>query len=56
MIGYYEGFRFNSLTGAYDIWIGTGTHSAILKAGGILGGFIGYDKPTPDGWGCKAKG
>ena len=55
MIGYYEVFAYNPTTCNFDIWLGTGTAASAAAIGARLGGFVGYDKATADGWACKAK-
>lgn len=54
-VGYYELFRYNPWTSKYDIWLGSATREVAERIGAQLGGFLGYEKPTADGWACKAK-
>jgi hypothetical protein len=54
-VGYYEIFGYNRRTCNYDMWLGTGTVAAATAIKARLGGFLGYDKATADGWACKAK-
>jgi hypothetical protein len=53
-VGYYEIYGYNPITANEDKWLGTGTAEAAQKIGARLGGFIGYDEITSDGWACKA--
>jgi hypothetical protein len=52
-VGYYEIYGFNHSTGDYDKWLGTATIAAAILIGARVGGFVGHDKGTSDGWACK---